>query len=95
MSGISVDNDKGGMTTPEHYEEKHIGSAEELEASSINDKAIVRKIDYRLVPWLSLLYLLSFLDRYASIYGSCCWISDTELPCNYTVPTSETPTYSA
>jgi hypothetical protein len=64
MNGITVDNDKGSMTPPEHYEEKHVGTVEtELESSTINDKAIVRKIDYRLVPWLSLLYLLSFLDR--------------------------------
>jgi len=28
-----------------------------------DEKAIIRRIDYRLVPWLSLLYLLSFLDR--------------------------------
>jgi hypothetical protein len=27
------------------------------------DKKLVRKLDWRLVPWLSLLYLLSFLDR--------------------------------
>lgn len=60
----SFDYDKGDTTPPEHYEEKHIGSVEaELESSSVNEKAVVRKIDYRLVPWLSLLYLLSFLDR--------------------------------
>jgi len=65
MSGIALDHDKGDLTPPEHYEEKHIGTTAEaeLESSTINDKAIVRKIDYRLVPWLSLLYLLSFLDR--------------------------------
>ena len=33
------------------------------ELASLNEKAVVRKIDYHLVPWLSLLYLLSFLDR--------------------------------
>ena len=27
------------------------------------EKRLVRKLDLRLVPWLSLLYLLSFLDR--------------------------------
>ena len=27
------------------------------------DRKLVRKLDLRLVPWLSLLYLLSFLDR--------------------------------
>ena len=37
------------------------------------ERALVRKIDYRLIPWLSLLYLLSFLDRTsignAALYG--------------------------
>jgi hypothetical protein len=27
------------------------------------DKKLLLKLDFRLVPWLSLLYLLSFLDR--------------------------------
>lgn len=27
------------------------------------DRALVRKLDIRLIPWLSLLYLISFLDR--------------------------------
>lgn len=27
------------------------------------DKQLVRKIDFWLIPWLCLLYLLSFLDR--------------------------------
>ncbi|WEW60274.1 hypothetical protein PRK78_005759 [Emydomyces testavorans] len=29
----------------------------------INDKPLLRKIDLKLVPWVSLLYLISFLDR--------------------------------
>lgn len=29
----------------------------------LDEKALVRKIDWRLIPWLSVLYLLSFLDR--------------------------------
>ncbi|KAF8340726.1 MFS general substrate transporter [Cantharellus anzutake] len=37
------------------------------------EKALIRKVDYRLIPWLSFLYLLSFLDRTsignASLYG--------------------------
>jgi hypothetical protein len=27
------------------------------------DKKLLLKLDFRLIPWLSLLYLLSFLDR--------------------------------
>ncbi|KAF1814395.1 MFS nicotinic acid transporter-like protein Tna1 [Eremomyces bilateralis CBS 781.70] len=37
------------------------------------DKKLVRKLDWKLIPWLSLLYLISFLDRAnignARIYG--------------------------
>jgi hypothetical protein len=29
----------------------------------------VRKLDIRLIPWLSLLYLISFLDRYVLLTG--------------------------
>lgn len=29
----------------------------------IAEKNLVRKLDLRLIPWLSLLYLISFLDR--------------------------------
>jgi hypothetical protein len=31
--------------------------------TGINEKALVRKLDYKLLPPLTLLYLLSFLDR--------------------------------
>ena len=30
---------------------------------SQQDKALLRKLDFRLIPWLSFLYLISFLDR--------------------------------
>lgn len=33
------------------------------DAEGINEKAILRKLDYKLLPPLTLLYLLSFLDR--------------------------------
>lgn len=63
MNGIT-EHEKGDVSPPEHYEEKNYGTTDtQLESLSLNEKAIVRKIDYRLVPWLSLLYLLSFLDR--------------------------------
>jgi len=31
--------------------------------TGINEKALVRRLDYKLLPPLTLLYLLSFLDR--------------------------------
>ncbi|KZV94601.1 MFS general substrate transporter [Exidia glandulosa HHB12029] len=46
---------------------------EDADVSGVNMKALMRKIDIRLMPWLCLLYLLSFLDRSsignAKLYG--------------------------
>lgn len=40
------------------------GSNEDLGASyGVEEKALLRKLDLRLLPALTLLYLLSFLDR--------------------------------
>lgn len=36
---------------------------EELGAVNINENALLRKIDFRLLPAVGILYLLSFLDR--------------------------------
>ena len=35
--------------------------ADDSSLAAIDEKALMRKIDRRLIPWLSLLYLLSFL----------------------------------
>lgn len=35
------------------------------EAQAIDEKKLMRKIDLKLIPWLSLLYLISFLDVWA------------------------------
>jgi MFS family permease len=44
-----------------------------LDVSQVDERKLVRKIDLHLIPWLSLLYLLSFLDRTsignAKLYG--------------------------
>ncbi|KAJ8469795.1 hypothetical protein ONZ45_g16774 [Pleurotus djamor] len=34
-----------------------------VDTSDVDERKLLRKIDLRLIPWLSLLYLLSFLDR--------------------------------
>ncbi|KAJ7504259.1 MFS general substrate transporter [Mycena galericulata] len=34
-----------------------------IDTSGIDERQLMRKVDVRLVPWFSLLYLLSFLDR--------------------------------
>jgi len=38
--------------------------------SGINEKALVRKMDWKLLPPLTLLYLLSFLDRSNGMFFS-------------------------
>jgi hypothetical protein len=44
------------------FQEDHVLAAG-LDVSQVDERKLVRKIDLRLIPWLSLLYLLSFLDR--------------------------------
>lgn len=35
----------------------------DIDTSGVDEKKLIRKIDIALIPWLSFLYLLSFLDR--------------------------------
>jgi hypothetical protein len=35
----------------------------DIDTTGIDERKLIRKVDIRLVPWFSLLYLLSFLDR--------------------------------
>lgn len=43
----------------------------------VDEKAVLRKIDMHIIPWLALLYLLSFLDRgsigNAKVSGLICY----------------------
>ena len=34
-----------------------------VDVSGVDERKLLRKLDWYLVPWLSFLYLLSFLDR--------------------------------
>lgn len=34
-----------------------------IDVSRVDERKLMRKIDIALIPWLSFLYLLSFLDR--------------------------------
>ncbi|KAL6706872.1 hypothetical protein ACN47E_005015 [Coniothyrium glycines] len=56
----------------EHNGIKHIHTIENLpdpdaglsdEERAAHDKKLLRKLDFKLIPWLSFLYLISFLDR--------------------------------
>lgn len=58
-----ADPDEG--KTPEERA-KIVSSAaaqQECTIDGVQDKALVWKVDRWIIPWLSLLYLLSFLDR--------------------------------
>ena len=35
----------------------------DVDTSSIDERKLMRKIDWHVVPWLAVLYLLNFLDR--------------------------------
>ena len=35
----------------------------EVDTSGVDEKKLMRRIDWHVVPWLALLYLLNFLDR--------------------------------
>lgn len=56
------------MATPDwkepREEKEHIAVYNaHVDVSGVDEAKLVRKMDWRLLPWLSLLYLLSFLDR--------------------------------
>ena len=38
----------------------------DVDTSGVDERKLIKKIDMALIPWLSLLYLLSFLDRQVS-----------------------------
>ncbi|KAJ4474998.1 MFS general substrate transporter [Lentinula aciculospora] len=49
-------NENANVTTTPLYNEH-------VDISGVDERKLLRKIDIALIPWLSLLYLLSFLDR--------------------------------
>jgi hypothetical protein len=63
-SPVKPDNESGGSPSED---EKRVGTAhgvaQHTELPDDQDRALVRKLDWRLIPWLCLLYLIAFLDR--------------------------------
>jgi len=45
---------------------------EDVDTSGVDEKKLLRKMDLALIPWLSFLYLLSFLDR--TSIGKCVFL---------------------
>lgn len=64
---------EGGVGTITPPDSNVNGSSEFGDLSYIDEKKLMRKVDWRIVPWLCVLYLLSFLDRSAignaKLYG--------------------------
>lgn len=62
-------NEKGRTSEVERVEKPDEGPLEpplynaHIDVSGVDERKLMRKIDLYLVPWLSFLYLLSFLDR--------------------------------
>lgn len=53
------------MTRGDAHTPDERGSVDEGFPADVDEKKLLRKIDFRLIPWLCVLYLLSFLDRSA------------------------------
>ncbi|OAL53206.1 MFS nicotinic acid transporter-like protein Tna1 [Pyrenochaeta sp. DS3sAY3a] len=71
-NGTSSMDEEKTEHTPQHQEEKVSHNIENLpdpdaglsaEERALHDRKLVRKLDWQLIPWLSFLYLISFLDR--------------------------------
>jgi len=55
---LSKNSEEGAQETKDVF-----SGASHPSSAVINEKAILRKIDLHIIPWLALLYLLNFLDR--------------------------------
>lgn len=58
---ITKDDSKGSEVSK--GSEAHISTVDLHAAGHIDERKLLWKIDYHVVPWLALLYLLNFLDR--------------------------------
>lgn len=56
--GDSKDHSQSGY----HHQTKQVYRPE-IDTSDIDEKKLMRKVDWHVIPWLALLYLLSYLDR--------------------------------
>lgn len=60
-SRLSTDKE-ATIQVEERVVEQPIYNAD-VDTSSVDERKLLRKLDIALIPWLSFLYLLSFLDR--------------------------------
>ena len=50
-------------TVQDENTEKPPSSKSGIDISNVDERKLLRKLDWQLIPWLTFLYLLSFLDR--------------------------------
>lgn len=64
--------EKSSQTSKDHQDDPETVSVRsehavvylpEVDTSGIDERRVLRKIDWHVVPWLAVLYLLNFLDR--------------------------------
>ena len=69
----------------EEYEFENSAEIGEFYVDPVAEKKLIRKLDWKLIPWLCLLYLISFLDRTnignAKIQGLASPPEDTSMAC--------------
>ena len=51
----------------------------DVDTSGIDERKLMRKIDWHVVPWLAVLYLLNFLDRGSIGNAKVCALCMTSL----------------
>ena len=61
MATAEISADKGDDNAITAPRQPDVDSLED--SSAVNERALIRKLDYKLLPALTFLYLLSFLDR--------------------------------
>jgi len=61
-SSTHVSDEKGNVEMVDE-KLKRVTYGEGVDLSHIDEKKLIRKMDWFLIPWLSFLYFLAFLDR--------------------------------
>jgi hypothetical protein len=63
LSSTSEKDNIAGKDTKNHAHHDPNWTGDDVDFSHVDEKKVLRKLDLRLMPMLTLLYLLSFLDR--------------------------------
>jgi hypothetical protein len=64
----SIEEEKGSVEHASHVE-RETSTDDGIDTSGVNEAALVRKIDWHILPLICVLYLLAFLDRCVLLLG--------------------------